>query len=146
MMSCYLPSFRFWLKPLNCVHDDVIKWKQLLLSLNKWLNKQSRCRWFEAPSRLLGLQCCGCRLCRRVKDRVRVRVESMLAVLLCTWASWRLKSPAFRLFIEQLVQADDKGNLTVLHCWPFVRWKHWWLVDPPVTARFPSPTTSGWFY
>ena len=68
-------------------HDDVIKWKHFALlalcagnssvtiefptqrpvmrsfdvffdlGLNKWLSKQSRCRWFETPSRSLWCQC-----------------------------------------------------------------------------------------
>ena len=47
------------------------------------------------------------------------------------------------LFVQQLVQANNKGNIKASHHWPFVRGNHWWLVDSPnkgsVTWRlFPS--------
>ena len=38
-----------------------------------------------------------------------------------TWASWRLKSPATRLSVQQLVQASNKEDIKVLpYHWSFV--------------------------
>ena len=32
-----------------------------------------------------------------------------------TWASWRLKPPASRMFVQQLIQHNNKGNIIGLH-------------------------------
>ena len=34
------------------------------------------------------------------------------------WARWRLKSPALRLFTEQLIQAQIKDNIQAPRHWP----------------------------
>ena len=34
-----------------------------------------------------------------------------------TWASWRLRSPVTRLFVQQNVEANNKGNIKAPHCW-----------------------------
>ena len=48
-----------------------------------------------------------------------------------TWMSWHLKSLATQLFVQQLFQLNNKGNLKALHYWPFEWWIHQWLVDSP---------------
>ena len=48
-----------------------------------------------------------------------------------TWAPCLLKLPTTRLILQQFVQADNKGNINVLHYWPFVRVMHLWPVDSP---------------
>ena len=45
------------------------------------------------------------------------------------WASWRLKSPANRLCVQQLVQANIKEIIIAPHSGPFVRGIHRWPVD-----------------
>ena len=47
------------------------------------------------------------------------------------WAWWRLKSPASRLFTEQVIQVEIKENIKVPRHWPFVRGSHKW----PVTRK-----------
>ena len=36
-------------------------------------------------------------------------------------APWHLKSPATEMFVLQSIEADIKGNIKILYCWPFVR-------------------------
>ena len=43
-----------------------------------------------------------------------------------TWASWRLKSPVYELFVQQLPNADNKETIIGLHYWSFVRGIHRW--------------------
>ena len=38
-----------------------------------------------------------------------------------TWAPWRLKSPATRVFVQRFVQSKIKGNIEAPHYWPIVR-------------------------
>ena len=45
-----------------------------------------------------------------------------------SWASWYLKSMATWLYVNQLVQANDKENTQSLHYWPIV---NGWQVDSP---------------
>ena len=42
------------------------------------------------------------------------------------WASWRLKSPAFRLFFQRLLQANIKGNIKVPPHWSFMMGIYLW--------------------
>ena len=42
-----------------------------------------------------------------------------------------LKSPVSRLYVQQVVEANKKRNIQVLHYWPFVREIHRWPVDDP---------------
>ena len=46
-----------------------------------------------------------------------------------TWASWRLQSPVIRLFVQQFVQVDIKGNIGAPHHRSRARGIHWWQVD-----------------
>ena len=47
------------------------------------------------------------------------------------WVSRHIKSPATLLFIEQLVHAYNKENITAWHCWPLQKGIHQWLGDSP---------------
>ena len=49
--------------------------------------------------------------------------------MICT--SWHLKSEEFGLFVEKLIQNNNKENIKCLYYWPFVKRIHWWLVDSP---------------
>ena len=50
-----------------------------------------------------------------------------------TWASWRLKSSAIQLTIQQLVNANQKTHIWAFHGWPFVRVIYPWLMYFPDT-------------
>ena len=43
--------------------------------------------------------------------------------------SWHLKSPAARLYVQQIGQAENKENIKAPHYWHFVR-------NPPVTSSY----------
>ena len=50
----------------------------------------------------------------------------------CHIRSWHLKSLAKQMFIQQLVQFNNKGsNIRIQHYWPSVNGIHQWLVDSP---------------
>ena len=46
-----------------------------------------------------------------------------------TWVPWHLKSLATWLYVDQLAQAGNKGNIKALYYWPFVKGIHHSLVD-----------------
>ena len=49
-----------------------------------------------------------------------------------TWASWRLKSPATRLFLQEISHAKIEGNINAPNNRSFVRGIHrWWPVVSP---------------
>ena len=59
-------------------------------------------------------------------------------------ASWRLKSKADRLIVEQHTQANNKGYIKAPPYWSFVRGIHRWPVDSPhkgtvMQQSFPCP-------
>ena len=95
------------------------------LRLNKQLNKQSRRRWFVTPSRSLWRHC-------NVHKTISNHTEShfLLSKLLhspdysgVTWVSYCLKSPTTGLFVQHLVQTNNKDP-TLLAIWegnPLVR-------------------------
>ena len=72
---------------------------------------------------------------KHLYDCVFVTGNVMTLSWLSIWAShyrnvisWRIKSPATRLFVQQFVQGNHKGNINVSQHWPFVRRIHPWPV------------------
>ena len=41
-----------------------------------------------------------------------------------TWATWSFESPATQVYVQQLIQTDNKGYIKVQNYWPFMR--VWW--------------------
>ena len=66
----------------------------------------------------------------RRRGRPLIRIQSVWATYRCrlfgprgsegTWASWRLKSPIVRLFVQLLVQVNNNKNDRSAHYWPLV--------------------------
>ena len=57
-----------------------------------------------------------------------------------SWVSWRLKSPATHLLVQNLVQASSKWNIKVLHHWPLwkiLRWRRIVLTNGPQMLKVP---------
>ena len=48
-----------------------------------------------------------------------------------SWARWRCKAPASRLFAQPFVQEQIKENIKAPRYWPFVRGIHRWPVNSP---------------
>ena len=53
-----------------------------------------------------------------------------------------LKSPAIWLFVQKVMQADNKGTKTALYYLSFVLLIHLWPVDPPHNGSVMPPSTS----
>ena len=55
--------------------------------------------------------------------------------------SWYLKSHAIRLFVQCLLQANNKDDINGVHYWPFVRGIHQWHEYLPLKGpvKIPSP-------
>ena len=58
------------------------------------------------------------------------------------WHEWYFKSPVTQLFVQQIVWAEVKENIKVLHCWPFV----WWIHRSPVDSPYKGPVMQTHFY
>ena len=59
----------------------------------------------------------------------------IIDITVTSWARWRLKSPASRLFTQPFVLAQIKENIQTPRHWPL--WE-----EPPVTGGFPSQRIS----
>ena len=96
-----------------------ISWKHLLFDNRfvHWKHKLSKLKhalWREIPMRL--------------------HLEFTVHYIGVTSASWLLKSPAPQLFVQELVQTNNKENIKVPHNWPLVGGIHL----SPVDCGFPS--------
>ena len=47
-----------------------------------------------------------------------------LTIAVMSQNSWHLKSLAIQLFVEKLVEADNKENIKAMHYWTFVKGIH----------------------
>ena len=55
--------------------------------------------------------------------------NDMAITVTSRWASWRLKSPAYRLFVQPFVQGYIKENIKVKRFWPLWWGIHRWPAD-----------------
>ena len=83
------------------------------------LGKQFRCWWFETHRAHCDLPVMwGFMLCVVI---LHLHSHCFSDYRDVTWVSWRLKTPATRLFIQQIVRDSIKDNIKCRHYRPFAR-------------------------
>ena len=80
----------------------------------------------------------------QIKYRWLKYKRSCVSVIDAHTVKWLLKSPPLN-YLLQFVQAKDNETTKTLHCWPFVKGIHRWMVDPltPVESPHQGPVNCG---
>ena len=76
---------------------------------------------FACPAEIIRVGIQHCLILMGIMRVTKLHLKRIFHHTEVTWASWRLKSPARKLIIQQIPQANNNKNTKAPHCWSLIK-------------------------